>query len=124
LPPCQGEAGVPSPLDREKVELQFADQRISIASQYLGQITPFVGRARAAVLPEIDFGDDALAAWTQISDPALKQQVSPQAQGAEQQGLGGVGTVEKMVEDVSERAAKAVQDKKAIQKKYANAKGC
>jgi hypothetical protein len=124
LPPCPGEAGIPSPQDQEKVELQFADQRISIASQYLGQITPFVGRARAAVLPEIDFGDDALAAWTRISDPALKQQVSPSAQGAEQQGLGDVGIVEKMVESASQKAAQPVMDKKAIQKKYANARGC
>jgi len=124
LPPCPGEAGIPSPLAQESVENQFADQRIKIASQYLGQIAPIVGNARATVIPEIDFGDDALAAWTQISDPALKQQVSSQAQGAEQQGLGGVGTVEKMVEDVSERAAHAVMEKKAIQKKYANAKGC
>jgi hypothetical protein len=124
LPPCPGEAGIPSPLAQEKVELEFADQRIQIASQYLGQISPIVGKARATVLPEIDFGDDALAAWTQISDPALKQQVSPSAQGAEQQGLGGVGIVEKMVEDASTRGAQAVVNKKAIQKKYANAKGC
>jgi hypothetical protein len=76
------------------------------------------------VLPEIDFGDDALAAWTQITDAALKQQVSPSANGAFQQGLGDVGIVEKLVEEVSSRASKAVMDKKAIQKKYANAKGC
>ena len=124
LPPCPGEAGIPSSLDMEQLELKFADRRIFIAGQYLGQITPIVGKARATVIPEIDFGDDALAAWTQISDPSLMQQVSPSAHGAFQQGLGGVGIVEKMVEDASEKAAQAVQDKKAIQKKYANAKGC
>ena len=124
LPPCPGEAGIPSSVDMEQLELKFADRRIFIAGQYLGQITPIVGKTRVTVLPEIDFGDGALAAWTQITDAALKQQVSPSANGAFQQGLGDVGIVEKLVEEVSSRASKAVMDKKAIQKKYANAKGC
>jgi hypothetical protein len=121
---CPGEAGIPSSLDTENLELKFADQRIAIAAEYLPQFAPIIGKARAAVLPEIDFGDDALAAWTQISDPALKQQVSPSAHGAEQQGLGDVGIIEKMVEDASSRAAQSVADKKKIQLKYANARGC
>jgi hypothetical protein len=124
LPVCPGEASIPSSQDQEKLELKFADQRISIASKYLAQIVPIVGKERVAVLPPIDFGDDALAAWTKISDPGLKQQVSPSAQGAEQQGLGDVGTVEQLVEQASSKAAHAVADKKAIQKKYANAGGC
>lgn len=124
LPPCPGEASIPSSLDQENLELKFADRRIAIAAQYLPQFTPIIGNARATVLPEIDFGDDALAAWTKISDPGLKQQVSPSAHGAQQQGLGDVGIVEKMVEGVSSKAAQAVVEKKAIQKKYANAKGC
>ena len=124
LPVCPGEASIPSSQDQEKLEVKFADQRISIASTYLAQIAPIVGKERVAVLPQIDFGDDALAAWTQISDPGLKQQVSPSAHGAQQQGLGDVGIVEKLVEEVSSRAAHAVMDKKAIQKKYANAGGC
>ena len=124
LPVCPGEAGIPSSQDMEKLELKFADQRISIASKYLGQIVPIVAKERVVVQPQIDFGDDALAAWTQISDPALKQQTSPSAQGAEQQGLGDVGIVEQLVEGVSSKAAHAVMDKKAIQKKYANATGC
>jgi len=124
LPVCAGEAGIPSSLDMENLELKFADQRIAIASQYLPQFAPIIGKVRVAVLPEIDFGDDALAAWTQISDPGLKQQVSPSAHGAQQQGLGDVGIVEKMVEGVSSKAAQAVEDKKTIQRKYANAHGC
>ncbi|MGD0733134.1 MAG: hypothetical protein ABR956_17860 [Terracidiphilus sp.] len=124
LPPCPGEASIPSSQDQKKLELKFADERIAIASQYLGQIAPIVGKARAAVLPEIDFDDDALAAWTQISDAALKQQVSASAHGAQQQGLGDVGIVEQMVEQASSKAAQAEADKKAIQKKYANARGC
>jgi hypothetical protein len=124
LPVCPGEAGIPSGVDSEKLELKFADQRISIASKYLGQIAAIVGKERVAVLPQIDFGDDALAAWTKISDPGLKQQVSASAQGAEQQGLGDVGIVEQLVENASSKAAHAVMDKRAIQKKYANATGC
>jgi len=124
LPVCPGEAGIASSLDMENLELKFADQRIAIASQYLPQFAPIIGKVRVTVLPEIDFGDDALAAWTQISDPGLKQQVSPSAHGAQQQGLGDVGIVEKMVEGVSSKAAQTVEDKKTIQKKYANAHGC
>jgi len=124
LPPCPGEASIPSSQDQEKLELKFADQRIAIAAQYLGQIAPIVANARAAVLPEIDFGDDAQAAWTQISDPALKQQSSASARGAQQQGFGDVGIVEQMVEQASSKAAQSVMNKKAIQKKYANATGC
>ncbi len=124
LPECPGEAGLPSGQEVEKLELQFADKRISIASRYLAQIAPLVGRVRAAVLPQIDYGDDALAAWTQISNPGLKQQVSPQAHGAEQQSLSGVGMVEQLVEQVSSKAAHAVADKKAIERKYADAGGC
>jgi hypothetical protein len=124
LPVCPGEASIPSSQDQEKLELKFADQRISIASKYMGQIVPIVGKVKVAVQPQIDFGDDALAAWTKISDPGLKQQVSASARGAEQQGLGDVGIVEKLVEEVSERAAHAVMEKKAIEKKYANAGGC
>lgn len=64
------------------------------------------------------------AAWTHISDPGLKQQVSPSVQGAIQQGLVDVATVEEMVERVSQKAAHAVEEKEAIQKKHGNAKGC
>lgn len=124
LPVCAGEAGIPSSLDMENLELKFADQRIAIAAQFLPQFAPIIGKVRAAVLPEIDFGDNALAAWTELSDPALKQQVSPSAHGAEQQGLGDVGIVEQMVEGASSRAAQSVADKKKIQQKYANAHGC
>lgn len=124
LPVCPGEASIPSSQDMENLELKFADQRIAIASQYLPQINPVVAKMRTAVTPEIDFGDGALAAWAQISDPGLKQQVSASAHGAEQQSLGDVSIVEKLVEGVSQRAAEAVVNKKAIQKKYANAKGC
>jgi len=124
MPVCPGEVGVPSSLAQENLELKFADRRISIASQYLPRIEPIVGNVHVAVLPEIDFGDDALAAWTKISDPGLKQQVSSSAHGALQQGLNDVGIVEKLVEGVSSKAAQAVMDKKTIQKKYANARGC
>jgi hypothetical protein len=124
LPVCPGEAGLPSGQEAEKLELQFADKRISIASKYLAQIVPLAGSVRAAVLPQIDYGDDAFAAWAQISNPGLKQQVSTSARGAEQQSLSAVGIVEQLVEGVSSKAAQAVADKKAIQRKYADAGGC
>jgi hypothetical protein len=124
LPVCRGEASIPSSQTMRDFELQYADKRISLAGKYLPKFEPLVGKLRTVVLPEIDFGDDALAAWTQIQDPGLKQQVSASAHGAEQVGLGDVGAVEQLVERISMRAAKTVQDKKAIQKKYADARGC
>lgn len=124
LPVCPGEAGIPSSQSMETVEVQYADQRIALATQYLPQFEPVIEQARAAVRPQIDFGDDALAAWTQIEDAGLKQQVSASAHGAEQQGLGDVGIVESMVKGASQKAAQTEADKKAIQKKYANAHGC
>jgi hypothetical protein len=124
LPVCPGEAGIPSSQSMAELELKYADERIALATKYLPQFTPVIEKVRVAVGPEIDFGDDALAAWSGIEDAGLKQQVSAQAQGAEQQGLGQVTLVESMVKGVSGKAAQTVADKKAIQKKYANAHGC
>jgi hypothetical protein len=124
LPVCPGEASIPSDLEASKLKLEFADKRIKLAGQYLPKFAPLVDKMRATVLPEIDFGDDALAAWTKIQDPGLKQQVSASAHGAEQIGLGDVGAVESFVKDVSQKAAQTIAQKKAIEKQYANAKGC
>jgi len=124
LPVCPGEASIPSDLDVSKVKLDYADKRVAIAGEYLSKFVPLVEKMKVAVQPEIDFGDDAVAAWSQIQDPALKQQVSDSAHGAEQQGFGDVGTVEGFVKSISEKAAQTVADKNAIQRKYANATGC
>jgi hypothetical protein len=124
LPVCPGEASIPSDLEVSKLKLEFADKRIQLAGKYLPKFTPLVDKLRVSVLPEIDFGDDALAAWSKIQDPGLKQQASASAHGAEQQGFGGVGAVEQLIRNVSEKAAQTVADKKAIEKKYAGATGC
>lgn len=124
LPVCKGEASIPSGQTMRDFELKYAGKRMALAATYLPRFTPMVDKMRAVVTPEIDFGDDALAAWTQIEDPGLKQQASASANGAENVGLGDVGAVEQLVERISERAAKTVADEKAIQRKYANATGC
>ncbi|HWE83761.1 MAG TPA: hypothetical protein VG267_02375 [Terracidiphilus sp.] len=125
LPVCRsGEAGVPSGVTTRDFELQFADKRIALAGRYLSKFAPIIGKLHADVLPEIDYGDDALAAWTQIQDPGLKQQVSASAHGAESLALSDVSTVEQLIEHLSQRAAKTAADKKVIQRRYADAKGC
>jgi tRNA U34 5-methylaminomethyl-2-thiouridine-forming methyltransferase MnmC len=124
LPVCPGEASIPSSQTLSIFKLQFADKRIALAGQYLPKFAPLVGKLHAAVLPQIDFGDDALAAWTQIEDPGLKQQVSASAHGAEQQSLGAVGTVQQLIQNLSLKAAQTVADKKNIERTYADAKGC
>jgi hypothetical protein len=124
LPVCPGEASIPSDLEVSKVKLEYADKKIAIADRYLSKFQPLVDKMKVAVMPEIDFGDDAIAAWTRIQDPGMKQQVSASAHGAEQTGFGDAGTVEGLIKNASEKAAQTVADKKAIQKKYADAKGC
>lgn len=125
LPLCQGGEGTaPSDQTTRDFELQFADKRIALAGRYLPKFAPIIGKLHADVLPEIDYGDDALAAWTQIQDPGLKQQVSASARGAENLALSDVSAVEQLIERLSERAAKTAADKKNIQRRYANAKGC
>jgi hypothetical protein len=124
LPGCAGEASIPSDQEVGKLKIEFADKRIALAGQYLPKFDPLIGKLRVAVLPQIDFGDDALAAWTRIQDPGLKQQVSASAHGAEQQGLGDVGMIEGVIKNISEKAAQTVAAKKALEKQYANATGC
>jgi hypothetical protein len=124
LPVCPGEASIPSDADLSAVKISFAKQRASISAQYLEQIQPLIGKFRAIVLPEIDFGDDALAAWSKISDPTTKQQASASAHGAESLALSDVDQVEKIVQDASGKAAQFVQQQKALEKQYANPQGC
>jgi hypothetical protein len=46
------------------------------------------------------------------------------AHGAQAQSFGAVGQVEAFIRNLSRKAAQTVADKKAIQKQYADAKGC
>lgn len=124
LPVCAGEASIPSDQDVGKLKIEYADKRIALAGQYLPKFQPLIDKLRVVVMPQIDFGDDALAAWTKIQDPALKQQVSASAHGAEQQGLGDVDMIEGVIKNVSEKAAQTVAQKKALEKQYAGATGC
>jgi hypothetical protein len=121
---CPGEASIPSDQEVSKVKLEYADRRITIAGNYLSKFESLANKMKVTVQPEIDFGDDAIAAWSQIQSPALKQQTSAMAHGAEAQSFGAVGQVEAFIRNLSEKAAQTVADKKAIQKQYADAKGC
>jgi hypothetical protein len=124
LPVCAGEASIPSDIAVRDLKLEYANKKIALAGTYLGKFTQLVDKMKVTVQPEIDFGDDAVTAWSQIQDPGLKQQVSASAHGAEQQGFGDVDQVETLIKNASQRAAQTVPNKNAIQKKYADAKGC
>jgi len=124
LPVCRGEAGEPSEQAVDSLRIQFANKRIALAGEYLPKFAPLVGKMRAALLPEIDFGDDAIAAWTAIQDPGLKQQMSATAHGAENGSLADVGMLETLIKNTSEKAARTVAEKKALEKQAASAKGC
>lgn len=121
---CGGEAGMPSSAALEEFELRYADQRIAIASQYLGKLSPVVAAARKTLEPRIGYGDGVLAAWSQLEDPAMKQRTSAEAHGVESASLGDVATYQEFVKDASRPAAQAVADRKAIERKYLDAKGC
>ena len=124
LPVCKGEAGIPSDQSVRDLKLQYADKRIALAGQYLPKFTPLVDKLRVTLQPEIDFGDDAIAALSKIQDPTMKQQVSASANGAEQQGLSDVAMIEQLISRLSLKAAQTVADKKSIERRYADAKGC
>jgi hypothetical protein len=121
---CPGEASIPSDQEVSKVKLEYADKRIAIAGDYLSKFESLANKMKVTVQPVIDFGDDAIAAWSQIQSPALKQQTSAMAHGAQAQSFGAVGQVEAFIRNLSRKAAQTVADKKAIQKQYADAKGC
>jgi len=124
LPICHNEAGEPSDIAVREVRLSYASKSIDLANKYLPKFEPLVQQLRATLGQRIDYGDDAMVAWSQIQSPTYKQQMSTAAHGAENTGLGDVGLMESFIKDPSKKAAQAVADKKNIERVYANAKGC
>jgi hypothetical protein len=78
----------------------------------------------AAVSPRIRHGDSVIAAWEDLQNPGSQAQLAPPARAAEADALLDVGQVEDFVQAISKQAARPVADRKAIERVYAQAKGC
>ena len=124
LPACRNEAGTPSQLAIREVELAYAQQKIALAGHYLEQSQPVLQQMLAAVSPRIRHGDSVMAAWEDLQNPGSQAQLAPLARAAEADALLDVGQVEDFVQAISKQAARPVADRKAIERVYAQAKGC
>jgi hypothetical protein len=124
LPACHNEAGAPSQAAIREVEQSFLQQKIAIATRYLGKSRPLVEQMLAAVSPRIEHGDSAMAAWTQLRNPGKKAELAPVARSAESDALLDVALVQSYIQDISKLAARPVAERNAVARVYAHAKGC
>jgi len=69
-------------------------------------------------------GDAVMAAWQELQNPGAQAQAAPVAWAAEADALLDVGQVEDFIQAISKQAARPVADRKAIERVYAQAKGC
>jgi hypothetical protein len=106
------------------MELKYSDLKISLATKYLRKFQALEQQMKNTALPMIDYGDSAMAAWSQLENAGLKQQLHPVAQSAQNAALGKVGILQSFDQDTSKPAAQSVADKKSIERVYVNAKGC
>lgn len=124
LPACHNEAGTPSQIAIRDVELAYAQQKATIAAQYLQQFQPVLQQLLAAVSPRIQHGDALMDAWSRINNPAARAQLAPVAHGAEIDALQDVDLVADFVQAISRMAARPIADRNALGRVYAQAKGC
>lgn len=124
LPICPGEAGEPSDLAVKGVAEEYAGKRIALASSYIPKFEPLLKQLKQTVEPEVAYGDNAWAKWSQLQSAGLKSQMHATAAGAEANGYSDAGTVLTFVEGISKKAAGAAADKAQIERTYADAKGC
>jgi hypothetical protein len=124
LPACRNEAGAPSQIAIRDVERAYASRKIEITQRYLAELDPLVKQLLAAVAPRIEYGDATLHAWSRLHNASLKAQLAPIARGAESDALRDVGSVMDRIQSVSKLAARPVADLKALERVYAQAKGC
>ncbi|HUI61886.1 MAG TPA: hypothetical protein VLX90_16785 [Steroidobacteraceae bacterium] len=124
MPACHNESGTPSQLAIRDVERTYMSRRIAIAARYLPQFEPVLRQLLAAVSPQISHGDQVMAAWKQLRSGSLRAQLAPVAQSAETAALQDVTLVLGAVQEISKLAARPVADLKALERVYAQAKGC
>jgi hypothetical protein len=124
LPICKSEAGEPSLLSIKGVMLPYADNHIALAATYLPKYQALAGEKRALVAQEAKSADDAEAAFNQIGNPVLRNQMQAVVTGQVANTAADVSLVLGIVETGSKRAAKTVAQKKQYETQYAAAKGC
>jgi hypothetical protein len=124
LPACHNEASAPSQLAIREVELAYVQQKAALAAHYLEHFQPVQQQMLAAVSPRIRHGDAVMAAWEDLQSPGAQVQLAPVARVAEADALLDVGQVADFIQAVSKQAARPVADRKAIERVYAQAKGC
>jgi hypothetical protein len=124
LPACHNEAGTPSQASIRDVEQAFAQERIEIAVRYLADFQPRLDQLLAAVSPQIAFGDASLSTWNKLGNPSKKAQLAPVARGAESDALQDVALIQSYIQVISKLAARAIAERNAMQRVYADAKGC
>jgi hypothetical protein len=125
LPVCPGEAGEPASDKVRDVQLKYADQRIAAVAKYLAKSKANEQRMRAAVAPRVAYGDQAMAAWTKLEGPGIKQMTSGQAQAAQSTGFTDASYVASIVTDASRTAADEIAKRKRIVEMYKDIRpGC
>jgi hypothetical protein len=124
LPACHNEAAVPSQASIRAVESTFAQQKTEIAVRYLAEFQPRLDSLLAAVSPRIAHGDATLSAWNKLSNPFQRAQLAPVAHGAESDALLDVAAIQSYIQEVSKLAARSISERNAMQRVYANPRGC
>lgn len=121
---CKSEAGEPSMLSIKGVMLPYADKHIALAATYLPKYQALANEKRALAAQEAKSTDDAQAAYAQLGNPMLKNQMQAVVTGQVTGTANDISLVLGIVETGSKRAAKAVAQKKQYESQYADAKGC
>ena len=124
LPACHNDAGTPSQASIRDVEESFSKEKLEIAVRYLAAFQPQLDKLLTAVSPRIAHGDATLSAWNELSNPFKKAQLAPVARGAERDALLDVALIQRYIQDISKLAARSIVERNALQRVYANAKGC
>jgi len=124
LPACHNDTGTPSQASIRDVEMAFSKEKTEIALHYLADFQPRVDKLLAAVSPRIAHGDATLSAWEKLSSPFKRAELAPVARGAESDGLFDVALLQGYIQEISKLAARSISERNALQRVYANAKGC
>ena len=124
LPVCAGEAGEPSSRGIRELSLKYADRRIALANSYAPKFANFLQQLKQNLAPDVDHGDNAVAQFAKLENPALKTQMQSTVTGARGSAYGDAGTVLSYVEEISKSMAAEMADRKRIERDYFDAKGC
>jgi hypothetical protein len=124
LPSCHNEAGTPSQASIRDVEQSFSQEKVEIAVRYLAEFQPLLDQLLEVVSPRIAHGDATMDAWSKLRNPSKKAELAPVAHGSENDALLDVALIQSYIQDVSKRAARPISERKALERVYANAKGC